>query len=75
MDGGDAKFWVLRRKALIQAELGDYAGAIETAKLSKKGAEAASYDNYVKMNDASIKEWSQKVKSGGQSKNVKKAKS
>lgn len=65
MEGGEGKFWVLRRKALIQAELGDYSGAIETAKKSKAGAEAANYENYIKMNDASIKEWSQKVKPAG----------
>lgn len=65
MDGGDGKFWVLRRKALIQAELGDYKGAIETAKKSKAGAEAMNYDNYVKMNDESIAEWSKLLKSGG----------
>lgn len=65
MDGGEGKFWVLRRKALIQAELGDYTGAIETAKKSKAGAEAANYDNYIKMNDASIMEWSKKMKTTG----------
>ncbi len=56
----NAPFWVLRRKALIQAELGDFKGAIETAKLSLEGAKAANYDNYVKMNEASIEEWSKK---------------
>ncbi len=58
----DQPFWYLRRKALIQAELGDYKNAIETAKLSKAGAEKANYDNYVKMNTKSIEEWSKKVK-------------
>ena len=65
MDGGEGKFWVLRRKALIQAELGDYKGAIETAEKSKVGAEAAGYDNYIKMNEESIAEWSKMVKSSG----------
>jgi len=65
MDGGDAKFWVLRRKALIQAELGDYKSAIETAKKSKAGAEAAGYDNYIKMNEESIAKWSKMMKSSG----------
>ena len=62
MDGGDekAKFWVLRRKSLIQAELGDYKGAIATAELSLAGAKAANYENYVKMNEASIEEWKKK---------------
>ncbi|MFK7785309.1 MAG: DUF2911 domain-containing protein [Crocinitomicaceae bacterium] len=58
----DQPFWYLRRKALIQAELGDYKNAIETAKLSKAAAEKANYDNYVKMNTESIEEWSKKVK-------------
>ncbi|MCR9172839.1 MAG: DUF2911 domain-containing protein [bacterium] len=62
MDGGEGKFWVLRRKALIQAELGDYKAAIETAKKSKEGAEKAGYDNYIKMNEESIAEWSKMVK-------------
>lgn len=61
---GEAKFWVLRRKALIQAELNDYKGAIATAKESRAGAEAAGYDNYVKMNDESIEEWTQKQGKG-----------
>lgn len=74
MDGENKKFWVLRRKALIQAELGDYAGAIETAKESKKLAEEAEYQNYIDMNEKSIKEWSTKVGSGSK-KTVKKAKS
>ena len=65
MDGGEGKFWVLRRKALIQAELGDYKGALETAEKSKAGAEAAGYDNYIKMNEESITEWSKMVKSSG----------
>lgn len=57
---GGSPFWMLRKKSLIQAELGDYKGAIETAKLSLEGAKAANYDNYVKMNEESIKEWSSK---------------
>ncbi len=65
MDGGEGKFWVLRRKALIQAEMGDYQAAIETAKKSKAGAEEAGYDNYIKMNEESIAEWSKKLKSTG----------
>lgn len=65
MDGGEGKFWVLRRKALIQAELGDYKAAIETAKLSKAGAEKANYTNYITMNEESIAEWSKMLKSSG----------
>lgn len=58
--GADAPFYVLRKKALIQAELGDKKGAIETAKLSLEGAKKAGYDAYIKANEASIKEWSGK---------------
>ena len=55
--GGDENFWMVRRKALIEAKLGDYKGAIKSAKLSKELAEKAGNDDYVRMNDASIKEW------------------
>jgi hypothetical protein len=54
---GNEKYWVLRTKSLIQAELGDKKGAIETAtkslELAKKDDDAA----YVRMNEASIAEW------------------
>lgn len=53
-------FWQLRQKSLIQAKLGDKAGAIATAKLSIAGAEKAKNADYVKMNNDSIKEWSKK---------------
>ena len=56
----DQPFWYLRKKALIQAELGDYSGAIETAKLSLEGAKKANYDSYIKSNEKSIEEWSKK---------------
>lgn len=55
-----APFWYLRRKALIQAELGDYKGATETAKLSMASAKDAGNDDYVASNAKSIKEWSKK---------------
>jgi hypothetical protein len=50
-------FWMLRQKALIQAGLKDYKGAIATAELSTKKAIEAKNDDYVKMNNASIEEW------------------
>ena len=56
----DQPFWYLRRKALIQAEMGDYKNAIETAKLSLAAAKEADYDSYVKSNEKSIEEWSKK---------------
>lgn len=58
--GTDAPFWYYRQKSLIQAKLGDKVGAIETAKLSLAGATKEKNDDYVKMNNDSIKEWSKK---------------
>ena len=56
----DKPFWYLRRKALIQAELGDFKGAIATAKLSMEEAKKANYEAYVTSNQKSIDEWSKK---------------
>lgn len=53
-------FWYLRKKALIQAELKDYEGAIESAKHSMEGAKAANYESYIISNQALIDEWSKK---------------
>ncbi|WP_298392147.1 DUF2911 domain-containing protein [Flavobacterium sp.] len=58
--GEDVPFWHLRLKSLIQGKLGDKKGAIETAKLSLAGAEKEGNQDYVKMNNDSIKEWSKK---------------
>lgn len=58
--GSDVPFWYLRQKSLIQAKLGDKKGAIETAKLSMANAAKAKNDDYVKMNNDSIAEWSKK---------------
>jgi tetratricopeptide (TPR) repeat protein len=52
------KFWILRTKSLIQAKLGDSKGAVMTAKRSLELAKEAKNDDYVRMNEASIKEWS-----------------
>ncbi len=51
-------FWMTRQKALIQAKLGDKKGAIETAKVSLAAAQSAKNQDYVKMNNESIAEWS-----------------
>ncbi len=56
----NAPYWQLRRKSQIQAELKDYKGATETAKLSLEKAKAEGNDDYIKMNEASIAEWSKK---------------
>lgn len=58
--GEDVPFWYLRQKSLIQAKLNDKKGAIETAKLSLAAATKAKNDDYVKMNNDSIAEWSKK---------------
>ena len=58
--GEDPAFWYLRRMSLIQADLGDKAGAIATAKKSLAAAEKAGNADYVKMNKESIEEWSKK---------------
>ncbi len=58
MQNGEAPFYMLRQKSLIQAALGDKQGAIETAKQSLSAAEKAGNDDYVKMNRNSILEWS-----------------
>ncbi|MEZ7499423.1 DUF2911 domain-containing protein [Flavobacterium sp. Arc3] len=54
----DKPFYFLRQRSLILAKQGDKKGAIETAKLSLKAAEAAGNNDYVKMNKDSISEWS-----------------
>lgn len=59
MQGEDA-FWMLRRKALIQADLGMKTEAIATAKRSLASAEKAKNADYVKMNQDSLKEWGAK---------------
>ncbi len=55
---GNEPFWMLRKKSLIQAELGMTKEAIATAKKSLEAAKEAGNDDYVKMNEDSIKEWS-----------------
>ena len=57
---GNDRFWILRQKSLIQADMGNYKAAIETAKMSLKKAEEAGNADYVKMNNDSIAEWSKK---------------
>ena len=53
-------FWQLRQQSLILAKAGDKKAAIEVAKRSLMGAEAAGNDDYVKMNKDSLKEWGAK---------------
>ena len=51
-------FWVVRRKALIQADMKDYKSAIATAKKSIEWAKEAKNEDYVRNNEKSIAEWS-----------------
>lgn len=50
-------FWMLRRKSLIEADLGLKNDAIASAKRSLAAAEKAKNADYVKMNKDSLKEW------------------
>ena len=50
-------YWMLRRQSLIEAELGMKKEAIASAKRSRELAEKAGNMDYVRMNDASIREW------------------
>ncbi|MEL6942316.1 MAG: hypothetical protein AAFO82_06580, partial [Bacteroidota bacterium] len=61
----DHKFWMLRREALILADLKRYDDAIAAAKKSKALAEQAEYEPYIRNNEESIKEWMTAMKEGG----------
>jgi len=52
------RFWYLRQQSLIHAKAGNVKGAIEAAKKSLAGAEAAGNADYVKMNKESLAKWS-----------------
>lgn len=56
----EPKFWTVRTQALILADLGQYKEAIATATWSKDLATQAENDDYVRMNEKSIAEWSKK---------------
>ena len=53
-------FWQLRQQSLILAKAGDKKGAIEAAKKSLAGAKEAGNNDYIKMNNDSLKEWGSK---------------
>ncbi len=57
-EGDNPMFWQVRRKALILADLGKKKDAIAAAKMSMELAKKAGNDDYVRMNKASIEEWS-----------------
>lgn len=53
-------YWMLRQQSLIYAANGKKSKAIETAKASLAGAKKAGNQDYVKMNEDSLKEWGAK---------------
>jgi len=53
-------FWMSRTKAQIQAKMGDYKAAIESAEFSMKAAEKAGSEQYVQYNQDAIAEWKTK---------------
>lgn len=57
LEMGTEKFWMLRQKALTQAALRDFKGAIDTAEKSMMMAKEAGNSDYVKSNEKSIAEW------------------
>ena len=57
--GGD-KFWILRLKANIQADMGNYKDAIATAEKSTELAKKEGNMDYQRMNAKSIEEWKSK---------------
>jgi len=56
----NAPFYVLRKKSLIEAKAGKKKDAIDTAKKSLAAAKEAGNQDYVKMNEDSLKEWGAK---------------
>lgn len=59
-DKKDPKFWQLRQQSLIYAKAGDVKGAISLAQKSLDLSRKEGNQDYIKMNEDSIKEWSKK---------------
>lgn len=53
----EPKFYQLRQKSLIYAKSGDKNGAIEAAKESLKLSKQAKNNDYIALNEKSLKEW------------------
>ncbi len=60
LEKGGEKFWIVRQKALILAELNRYKDAIAAAERSSELAKADGNADYPRMNDKSIAEWKKK---------------
>ncbi|GGW70068.1 hypothetical protein DFQ11_10649 [Winogradskyella epiphytica] len=56
----DPQFYQLRQQSLLYAKLGEKKKAIEVAKKSLEKSKEAGNDDYVKMNEDSLKEWGAK---------------
>lgn len=54
------RYWTLRQKSLMQADLKDYKGAIATAQKSLALAKEAKNNDYIKMNEESLAMWMKK---------------
>ncbi|WP_213521672.1 DUF2911 domain-containing protein [Nonlabens sp.] len=54
-------YWMHRKKALIEAKMGNKSAAIASAKISLTLAEEAKNMDYVKLNTDSLKEWGAKM--------------
>ena len=59
-DNKEPRFWQLRQQSLIYAKAGDIKGAISLAQKSLDAAKQAGNEDYIKMSQDSIKEWSKK---------------
>jgi len=57
IEKGGERYWIMRDKAQIQANLGDYKSAIASAKRSSELAKEAGNDDYARGNDELIAEW------------------
>jgi len=60
LDKGGERFWIVRQKALILAELGRYKEATDAANRSTELAKADGNSDYPRMNEKSIMEWAKK---------------
>ncbi|MFN3851826.1 MAG: DUF2911 domain-containing protein [Spirosomataceae bacterium] len=60
VDMGATQFWNLRQYSLILAKAGKYKEAVDVAKQSLAKATEAKNNDYIKMNNDSIAEWSKK---------------
>ena len=58
IEKGGERYWIMRDKAMIQANLGDYKGAIASAQRSSELAKEAGNNDYVRGNDELIANWS-----------------